>query len=435
MSHFLSGVKLPHRKNTAGMSAVCITTPEKVVLSTAMHIGKPSAVTVKVGDHVDVGTLIAKESGVVSVPLHSTVSGTVKKIDDRILSNGSAAVAVEIESDGNMTPDPTLKAPEIKSKADLVEAIKNSGIIGLGGAGFPTHVKYNVPDDTVVDELIINGAECEPYITSDSVVMTEHGEDILYAVQVITKYINIKKVIIGVEENKPEAIKSMQAIAAKANNVSVKVLPSIYPQGGEKVLVYHTTGKIIGEGKLPISVGCIVSNCTTVASIGNYLKTGMPLVNKTVTVDGGAVKNPQNVVVPIGTPIKDVFDFCGGFETEPYKILYGGPMMGITVPSLDNPVLKNTNALLAITKKDVKPIKTTNCIRCGACYNHCPFSINPAEIARAFEKKDDEALKKIGVNLCMECGCCSYICPANRPLVQTNRLAKAYLKKLTEDKK
>lgn len=430
MKKLLHGVKLPHRKNTKGMSAVFIDTPKTVVLSTAMHIGKPSAVTVKEKDNVFVGTLIAKESSVVSAPLHSSVSGTVKKIRDEILANGTTSLAIEIESDGNMTPDPTIKPPKVESKSDLVEAIKQSGIIGLGGAGFPTHVKFDVKDDTAVDELIINGAECEPYITSDSVVMAERSEDILYAIETVTRFIDIKRVIIGIENNKPEAIAKMRELEEKNDKISVKVLPGLYPQGGEKVLVYHTTGKIIKEGMLPINVGCIVSNSTTMASIGKYLKTGMPLVNKVVTVDGSAVNNPQNVIVPIGTPIKNVFEFCGGFKSEPKKVIYGGPMMGISVPSLESPVLKNTNALLALTEEDTKPIVTTNCIRCGACLNHCPFSINPAEIARAYEKKDVETLKKIGTNLCMECGCCSYICPANRPLVQTNKLAKALIKDL-----
>jgi electron transport complex protein RnfC len=429
MGKFLKGLKLPHRKNTKDMAAEAITPPEKVVLSTAMHIGKPSTVTVKVGDHVDIGTLVATESGVISAPLHASISGTVKKVSDEILSNGTTSMAIEIESDGNMTVDSSIKPPKIENKKDLVEAIKNSGIIGLGGAGFPTHVKFNVEDGVKVEELIINGAECEPYITSDTRVMVEKSDDILYAIDTITKILGIEKVIIGIEENKPKAIAAMRGIAEKNEKISVKVLPSLYPQGGEKVLIYHTTGKVVKEGSLPISVGCIVSNSTTVASMGRFFKTGMPLVNKVVTVDGSAVKNPKNVIVPVGTAIRDVFDFCGGFKEDPLKILYGGPMMGISVPSLDNSVLKNTNALLALTEADITPIKTTNCIRCGACLNQCPFGINPAEISRAYDKKDVEALKKIGATLCMECGCCSYVCPANRPLVQTNRLAKAFIRK------
>jgi electron transport complex protein RnfC len=211
----------------------------------------------------------------------------------------------------------------------------------------------------------------------------------------------------------------------------------MYPQGGEKVLIYHVTGKAVPMGKLPIDVGCIVLNCTTVAAIGAYLKTGMPLVEKCVTVDGGAVKNPQNVTVSIGTPISQVFAFCGGLKEDPAKVIYGGPMMGITVPDMDAPVLKNTNAVLALTAKEVKLPKTTACIRCGSCTNTCPFGLAPAEILKAYDRRDMERLTELYVTTCMECGCCSYVCPANRPLVQTNRMAKVLLReeKAKEDAK
>jgi electron transport complex protein RnfC len=209
----------------------------------------------------------------------------------------------------------------------------------------------------------------------------------------------------------------------------VKVLPAVYPQGGEKVLIYHTTGKVVPVGKLPIDVGCVVINCTTLAAIGAYLRTGMPLVEKCVTVDGGSVKEPKNVLVPIGTAMAEVFAFCGGLLNEfPAKVVYGGPMMGIAVPDTSAPILKNTNAILALTEKETRLPKTTACIRCGSCTNTCPFGINPAEIARAYAKRDAVALQELSLTACMECGCCSFVCPANRPLVQTNKLAKVFLK-------
>ena len=210
--------------------------------------------------------------------------------------------------------------------------------------------------------------------------------------------------------------------------ITVKVLPSLYPQGGEKVLVYHTTGKVIPTGKLPIDVGVVVCNCTTMAAIGEYLATGKPLVEKCVTVDGGAVKESQNVIVPVGTKISDLFAFCGGLTEQPAKIIYGGPMMGITVPNPDCSVLKNTNGVLALSEKEAKLPKTTACIRCGSCVNTCPFSLAPLDIAEAYEKKDAEMLKVLSVDTCMECGCCSFVCPANRPLVQMNRLSKQLLR-------
>ncbi|MBQ3052999.1 MAG: electron transport complex subunit RsxC [Clostridia bacterium] len=425
MASFLHGVKVPHRKNTENMTAVKMPVGKIVSIPTVMHIGAPANVVVKAGDLVKVGTLIAEANGYVSSNIYSSVSGKVLKIEDKLLSNGRVAPSVVIESDGEMTVDEGIKPYEITSKEDLIKALRLSGIVGLGGAGFPTFVKFDT--DKAVDELIINGAECEPYITSDSLTMVEKTDYIEYAIQVITKFIDIKRVIIGIEKNKPKAIGKMRQLADRNPIVSIKLLPSIYPQGAEKVLVYHTIGKVIGQGKLPLDVGAIVSNCTTMASIGEFLKTGMPLVEKCVTVDGDAVAKPQNVIVPIGTSVSDVFEFCSGFKKEPKKVLYGGPMMGISVPDMDVPVIKNTNAILAFSEKMAFLPKTTACIRCGRCLNTCPFGINPAGIEKAFKRDDLDAAEKFGVALCMECGCCSFVCPANRPLVQTNKMAKATL--------
>lgn len=428
----LHGVHVPHRKNTAGMKAVRMDAPKTVTMLTSMHIGAPATPCVKAGDTVQVGTLVAEQNGFVSSPVYSSVSGTVKSIDDVLLSNGKTAPAIVIESDGEMTADSSLKAPEVNSKEELIDAIKKSGIVGLGGAGFPTYVKFST--DKTIEELVVNGAECEPYITSDSITMENESDMIAYAIDTLVKYLNIGKVVIGIEKNKPEAIASMQKVASERNNVSVKALPPVYPQGGEKVLVYHTTGKVIPMGALPIDVGCVVCNSSTLAAIGKYLKTGMPLVERCVTVSGQAVANPQNVIAPIGTALKDVFDFCGGLNQEPAKVLYGGPMMGIAVPDTSVPVLKNTNAILALSESEAKIPDTTACIKCGACVNHCPFGIDPASLGKAYRNDDMEKLEKLGVNLCMECGCCSFICPANRPLVQTNRLAKAALRNSKERK-
>lgn len=422
----LHGVHVPHRKHTANLSAVKMPSPKKVIIPTVMHIGAPANVVVKAGDTVKVGTLIAQEVGNISSPIYSSVSGTVKGIEDYLLSNGRTAPAVVIESDGEMAVDESVKAPVINNKEELINAVKKSGIVGLGGAGFPTFVKLNT--DKTIEELVVNGAECEPYITSDSVTMVDNKEDIFTALKILIKYLKIGKVIIGIESNKPQAIEAMQEIAGRLDNAEVKVLPPVYPQGGEKVLVYHTTGKVIPMGGLPIDVGCVVCNSTTIASIGKYIKTGMPLVEKCVTVDGQAVSNPQNVIVPIGTLLSDVFDFCGGFKCEPAKVLYGGPMMGIAVPELSAPILKNTNAILAFSEKEAQLPDTTACIKCGACSKHCPFGIDPRAIAKAYKDNDFEKTVQHGVTLCMECGCCSYICPANRPLVQTNRLVKSELR-------
>ncbi len=430
MGFKLHGVHVPHRKNTQDKGAKRMPPPAFVTIPMSMHIGASATVCVKVGDAVRVGTKIGEMNGSISSPVYSSVSGKVSKISDFLLSNGAKTSAVVIESDGLMTADEAICAPAVNSKEDLINAIKESGIVGLGGAGFPTYVKFNVPSEKI-EYLIINGAECEPYVTSDTYTMTERRGDMAYALDALSKWLGINNVIIGIESNKKAAIESMKMLDAECKsgvNVNVKVLPPVYPQGGEKVLIYHTTGRAVPTGKLPIDVGCIVVNCTTLASIGAYLKTGMPLVEKCVTVDGGAVEEAQNVIAPIGASFSDLFDFCCGLKEEPAKLIYGGPMMGITVPSPDAPILKNTNAILALTEKEAKLPKTTACIRCGACTNTCPFGLAPAMIARALEAKDASLLTELNVNTCMECGCCNFVCPANRPLVQNNKLAKAFLR-------
>lgn len=430
MAFSIREIRVPHRKNTAGMSAVRMPVPKTVTISTAMHIGKPAIPVVKVGDHVDVGTLIAEQNGFISSPVYSSVSGTVKKIEDKVLSNGGSAPAITIESDGEMTVASTVAPPCVNSKEDLINAIKASGIVGLGGAGFPTYVKFAT--DKSVDTLIINGAECEPYITSDSLIMTERADDIAYAIEIADKYFNFEKIVIGVEKNKPSAIAKMNEIAANNSKVKVAVLPAVYPQGSEKVLIYNTVGRVVKPGQLPADVGCIVCNSTTMANVGAYLKTGIPLVEKTFTVDGGAVNEPKNVLAPIGTTLAEVFEFCGGFKCDPEKVVYGGPMMGISVPDLTVSVLKQTNAVLAFDKNETKKPKTTACIRCGNCINHCPVGVNVPAVVKGYKNNDMEMVKKAGLEACMECGCCSFGCPANRPLVQTNKLAKMALREYKE---
>lgn len=426
MLKMLKGIRVPHRKNTYLSSPAEMPPPKSVTLLCSMHIGKPAVPVVKVGDRVLVGQLVAEQSGFISSSVHASVSGTVKKIEDILTSSGTYVPAITIESDELMERHESVTPPVINTREDFISAVRASGIVGLGGAGFPTYVKLDAKEG--VDTLIINGAECEPYITSDSVTLLSRGEEIIEAIGLMKKFIGIKKVIIGIEKNKKEAILNMKKLAAGDDSIIVKALPSSYPQGAEKVLIYNTTGKVVPAGKLPADVGCIVCNCTTAAEIADYIKTGMPLVKKCVTVDGGAVKSPQNVVVPIGTSLADVFEFCGGFSEEPEKILYGGPMMGISVPSPDSPVLKNTNAILAFGKAAATAPRTTACIHCGRCVNHCPLGLVPTEIEKAYKAKSGELLEKLQVNLCMECGCCSYICPAKRPLVQTNKLAKATLR-------
>jgi len=434
MAFSLRGVMLPHRKNTEGFVPVQMPAPKFVTIPVAATIGKNAKVCVKVGDEVKVGDLIAEQDTVVSSPVHASVSGKVTKISQMVTARGDSCDVVTIESDGLNELSSKVAPPQINNREDFINAVRDSGLVGLGGAGFPTHVKLATKSE--IDTLILNGAECEPYITSDSIVMSTRADDIKEGILAVQKYLEIPRVIIGIEKNKPAAIASMRNMAKDMDGVSVKVLSERYPQGGEKVLVYHTTGRVVKYAKLPSDVGCIVMNTTTCATLGTYLKTGMPLVAKCLTVDGSAVKEPKNIIAPIGTSLADIFEFAGGFKEEPKKVLYGGPMMGITVPSLEEPLCKNNNAALAFGQKQAKLPQTTSCIRCGACVNHCPFGINPAMIEAAYRKNDLDGMLDAGVRLCMECGCCSYVCPANRPLVQTNRLGKAALaRRKAEEKK
>lgn len=305
--------------------------------------------------------------------------------------------------------------------------MRESGVVGLGGAGFPTSVKLGVKDLSKLEHIVINGAECEPYITSDTRTMLDRTDDILTGVELLKKYLGAKSIIFGIESNKPECIKAVSELFSSDKTVKTVSLPSSYPQGGEKVLVYNTTGKVIGEGKLPYDVGVIVINITTLCAVAEYIRTGMPLVEKCITVDGSAIASPKNVIAPIGTSIKDVIEFAGGYKKQPKKLLYGGPMMGVAVYSDSLPILKNTNAVIALADEDTQKAKSTACIHCGACVNHCPMRLDPPAIAKAYKLSDMEGLKDLKVNLCMECGACSYICPAAKPIVDTNKLAKAKL--------
>lgn len=434
MASYLTGIRTPHKKGTKNSPAVRMDIPNTVTIPMSMHIGAPATPIVKIGDLVKVGTKIGEANGYVSSPVYSSVSGKVTKITDSLMLNGATCSAVVIESDGEMAVDESITVPTVNNREDFINAVKSSGVVGLGGAGFPTFVKLDVECDRI-DYIIINGAECEPYVTSDTFTMLNRADDMVLALNAFKDHLGVKNIIIGVEKNNKKVCEAMKKLASlvKEPSIEVKVLPDVYPQGGEKVLVYHVTGRKILDGKLPIDVGCIVLNCTTIAAIGEYLRTGMPLVEKCVTVEGGAVKNPQNVIAPIGTCLNDLFDFCGGLTKDPAKIIYGGPMMGITVQNGNSPVLKNTNAVLALTKREAKLPKTTACIRCGACVNVCPFGLAPVSIAEAYGKGDIETLEELSVKTCMECGCCSFVCPANRPLVQLNKLSKQLVKESKKD--
>ena len=425
-SKSLNGVKVPHSKNTAEMETVKMPVPDKVVIPMKQHMGRECTPTVKLTDLVKVGQIIGDTDAFIGAPIHSSVSGKVTKIDEIIGTDGNLIKAMEITIDKLQEIDESVKVPEVTDLQSFAAAIRASGLVGLGGAGFPTHVKLMPKNLDEVTTLLVNGAECEPYITADNRAMLEDTDDIVEGIKLVKKYMNLSTVIIGIEDNKPQAIAKLQAAVADIGGASVKALKAQYPQGGEKVLIYECTGKIVPEGKLPSDVGCVVMNVSSIAFVAKYMRTGMPLITKRLTVDGDAIAEPKNVEVAIGTSFSDVIDFCGGFKTEPKKIIMGGPMMGFAVPTINYPVLKNNNAILAFSAAKAAEAEKpeTPCIRCARCVNACPFSLMPAAIEKAYKAGNVDALKALKVNLCMECGCCAYVCPAKRNLVSVNRLAK-----------
>ena len=390
----------------------------------SMHSGTPAKPVVAKGDLVKVGQLIGEFEGRVCSPIYSSVSGQVKSIDECDPVTGEKATSVVITTDGEQTLCEGIKPPVVTNTAEFLAAVQDSGVVGLGGAGYPTAPKLTVREGTDLDYILVNGAECEPYITSDTRTMVDDAECVFEGSVLMKKFIGPKKVVICIEDNKPEAIEKLKALAANADGIEVHALPSRYPQGERKVLVYNITGRIVPEGGRLTDVGCIAVNCTTVAVFARYIKTGMPLTHRIVTVDGSAVATPKNVIAPIGTPISALFDFCGGFKENAEKIIMGGPMMGSAVPSLDMPTLKITGSVMAFNAKDSKAFEPTPCIKCGRCIEKCPVNLMPSFIEDAFELKDIAQLDRHKVNMCLECGCCAYLCPARRPLAQVMVLSK-----------
>lgn len=426
------GVHVDYNKNTMNMPVERMAVPKTVVLPMQQCIGAPCTPCVKVGDEVCAGQLIGDSDKFMSSPIYASVSGKVTAVGDVKLANGMICKGVTIESDGLMKESEDIKPPVVTNKQELIAAVRKSGLVGLGGAGFPTHVKLSFPDDKGVDTLIINAAECEPYITVDYRCCIENALDIFDGVYGIQKHFKFKKVIIAIEDNKPEAFKVLKEIAdadnKRDNTVELMCLKSQYPQGAEKMMVLSATGRKVPPGKLPADVGCVVMNIASVAFIGRYLRTGKPLISRSITVDGSAIKNPKNLRVPIGTNLQDIIDYCGGFKSEPRKIIFGGPMMGVSICDTNAPLCKQNNALLLFeNRKDIIK-RERDCIRCGRCVSACPMSLMPTNIERFAKAKNVDALKHSGVMVCMECGCCSYSCPSGRPLVQYMRLAKQIVK-------
>lgn len=420
----ISAVHVPHCKATQNMHSEIVAPPESVTLPMSMHSGVPAVPVVSVGDHVYLGQLIAKEGeGRVSSPIHASVSGTVSAVSEK---------SVSIKSDGKMEKDPEMKAPKLETLDDFLDGCRRSGIVGLGGAAYPLHGKWEALRKNKIETILINGAECEPYCTADNRTMVEDAEHIKQGIEILKRFAGSKEYVIGIEENKPEAIAHLTEVFKDDPAVIVKPLKSVYPQGAKQVLLWNATGKVVAAGQRLASLGVIITNVTTLAKMARFFETGMPLVDKCISVDGSAVKNPKNIIVPIGTSMEYCFEQCGGFKTQPGRVLDGGPMMGRAVASLDEPVVKATSALVAMDLKDSVVIEPSACLHCGKCVEACPLNLNPVEFARALDIDDEDEreaiLKKEDVAQCMECGCCAYVCPAHRPLVANNRAGKKFMR-------
>ena len=426
----LQSIHVSHYKHTAGCATEVMPVPDVVKISMSQHIGAPCKPLVKKGDYVKVGQLIGDTDAFVSAPIHSSVSGTVTGLEEQRSAAGGMDTLVVIETDKKQEVYEGIKVPEAKDLPEFIKALRESGLVGLGGASFPTHIKFNPKNIDEVHTLIVNAAECEPFITSDHRLMLEDTEDLISGCQLLMKYIGLDEGYIGIEENKMDAIQHIDKVLAAKGITNIKTfkLQARYPKGAERVLLYEITGKTMNAGEIPAQYGVILSNVTTIAFVGQYFRTGMPLVSKRMTVDGDAVNIPKNIIAPIGTQICDVIDFCGGYKEEPRKILMGGPMMGRAIFSDEMPIVKNNNAILAFSKTQSLVKEETACINCGRCHQACPFGLIPTALADAYARRDAQALSDLKVMQCMECGSCSYICPARRPLGFTNKLGKAVVK-------
>ncbi len=421
----LNSVKLPHLNTAAEIQSTNIKLPERVIISMSQHGGVPCTPVVSVGDRVKTGQLIGTSDAVISAPVHSSVTGTVKEITEVLNVFGKRNKAVVIETELRQEMWEGITPPVVNNRRDFIQAVKDSGSVGLGGAGFPTYVKLDYPDDAKIDTLVVNGAECEPYINSDYRAFIEDGEKIAAGIRVILEKLGLEKAVIGIEADKPKAIKKMTELTASDSNISVLKLKSNYPQGAEKVLIYNATGRVVEAGKLPMSAGCIVINCSTVAFIYDYLKTGIPLIKRRLTVDGPIVNKPMNLIVPVGTPVKDILA-AANIRKQPDRVLLGGPMMGTCIYDENMPVSKTNNAVILFA--DTKPNVQTACIRCGRCVRACSMGLMPTELEHAYDARDVRLLEKLNINLCMNCGACTFVCPAKRNISEKNQLAKLFVR-------
>ena len=395
---------------------------KELVYMLSQHIGAPAVPLVAKGDRVLMGEKIAEGQAFISANVHASVSGTVKSIEPRLTATGMKVNAIIVENDGlyeAVETEPQTKRIEELTAEEIRGLVKEAGVVGMGGAGFPTHVKLTPKNEKDIQYIIVNAAECEPYLTSDYRRILEETDKLINGLKLVLQIFKQAKGYIAVEDNKPDAIKLLTERTASEDRIEVKTLKTKYPQGGERCLIYATTGRKINSSMLPADAGCIVHNVDTIVSIYNAVMEKKPLTRRIVTVTGDAVKNPRNFLVYVGTPYTELVDAAGGFVSEPEKIISGGPMMGFAMYSLNVPVTKNTSSLLAFTHDTVKDNEESACIRCGRCGDVCPENLLPAKLTTLARRGAmDDFVKSFGME-CVECGCCSYICPAKRQLTQS----------------
>lgn len=425
----IGGIHPPENKLSAGKKIVRLAVPKQVIVPLSQHIGAPAQAIVKKGDEVKVGTLIAKSGGFVSANIHSPVSGKINKIDSAIDASGYKRTAIFIDVEGDEweefidKSDTLIKECKLSAK-EIIDKIASAGVVGLGGATFPTQVKLTPPPGNKAEILIINAVECEPYLTSDHILMMEKGEEILVGVKLLMKAIDVKKAIIGIENNKPDAIKHLKNLASSYNGIEIMPLKVQYPQGGEKQLIDAVIRKQVKSGALPISAGAVVQNVGTAFAVYEAVQKNKPLVERVVTVTGKKLTNPSNFLTRIGTPIGLLIDEAGGLPENTGKVIGGGPMMGKALISTEVPVTKGSSGILVLSKEESVRKPVQNCIRCAKCVNVCPMGLNPTLLMNATEFSMWDLAEANYIVDCIECGSCSYTCPSNRPLLDHIRLGK-----------
>ena len=404
---------------------------DEYVLPLSQHIGAPSKCLVRAGDYVERGHLIAKPGGYVSTALHAPVSGTVKAVELRPHPNGKMMQSIIIETDSYASQKLAVAAPPAPntlSPEDFTQRVQEAGIVGLGGAAFPSHVKLKVPEGKRAEFLILNGCECEPFLTCDHRVMAERPAAVLEGLGIMQRQVGASRAYIGVEANKMDAIEELRAAAGEGSDIVIVPLEVKYPQGAEKMLIEAIFHKEVPSGGIPIDIEIVVHNVGTAAALADLFATGQPLIERVVTITGDGIRRPSNMLVPIGTPLEAVLDYCGGLKPETRQLIVGGPMMGLAQKRLDVPILKSTSGIVALTRRGPGPASEQPCIRCGRCVEACPMFLNPSRLATLARADEPELLERHHQLTCFECASCSFVCPSHIPLVQLMRMGKALVR-------